>query len=43
MKAHTEIEAVNPTDSALMIPKPSGVLSKTGQLLDLTELEKRHK
>jgi hypothetical protein len=29
MKTQTEIQTVNPKDSALMIPPPSGVLSKT--------------
>jgi hypothetical protein len=29
MKTQTEIQTVNPKDSTLMIPPPSGVLSKT--------------
>jgi hypothetical protein len=37
MKAETEIQAVNPKDSMLMIPKDGGVLSKTNQLDVLPE------
>jgi len=44
MKTQTEIQAVNPKDSMLMIPKPrSTVLSKTGQLDALREIEEKRR
>ncbi len=43
MKTQTEIQAVNPKDSMLMIPKPSGTLSKTGQLDILKEIEEKRR
>ena len=43
MKTQTEIQVVNPKDSMLMVPKPSGTLSKTGQLDILKEIEEKRR